>query len=135
MAVPGEMNATSGSQVAHLSRSFAQIAAEADSSMDDDEGDSFAVSRHHALLQERIVRLQRELNLTEDMHIANLNASSTMFQMSVLLRWADCAPYHQGMLLPAIGPSPKDLSESFTAWKYRSASKGPIAKGQRVGHR
>ncbi|GBE79502.1 hypothetical protein SCP_0207020 [Sparassis crispa] len=70
MAVPGEMNATSGSQVARLGRSFAQIAAEADSSMDDDEGDSFA----------------RELNLTEDMHVANLNASSTVFQMGYILR-------------------------------------------------
>ncbi|GBE89393.1 hypothetical protein SCP_1600540 [Sparassis crispa] len=43
MAVPGETNAASGSQVARLGRSFAQIAAEADSSMDDDEGDSFAL--------------------------------------------------------------------------------------------
>ncbi|GBE83140.1 hypothetical protein SCP_0501870 [Sparassis crispa] len=65
MAVPGETNAASGSQVACLGRSFAQIAAEADSSVDDDEGDSFA----------------HELNLTEDMHVANLNASSTVFQM------------------------------------------------------
>ncbi|KAL6298966.1 hypothetical protein BKA93DRAFT_753796 [Sparassis latifolia] len=166
MAVPEETNAASGSQVACLGRSFAQITAEADSSMDNDEGDSFAVSRRRTMLQECIVRLQRELNLTEDMHIANLNASSTVFQMgyilrdirgelvyqykmdtftsaslsskahrssSVLLRWADCARHHQGMLLPAIGPSPKDLSESFTAWEYRSASKGPTAKGQRVG--
>ncbi|GBE77160.1 hypothetical protein SCP_0100320 [Sparassis crispa] len=70
MAVPGKTNATSGSQVARLSRSFAQIAAEADSSMDDDEGDSFA----------------HELNLTEDMHVANLNASSTVFQMGYILR-------------------------------------------------
>ncbi|GBE83284.1 hypothetical protein SCP_0503320 [Sparassis crispa] len=86
MAVPGETNATSGSQVARLGRSFAQIAAEADSSMDDDEGDSFAVSHHCAMLRECIVRLQRELNLTEDMHVANLNASSTMFQMGYILR-------------------------------------------------
>ncbi|KAL6297729.1 hypothetical protein BKA93DRAFT_754693 [Sparassis latifolia] len=86
MAVPGETNAASGSQVARLGRSFAQMAAEADSSMDDDEGDSFAVSRHRAMLRERIVRLQRELNLTEDMHVANLNASSTVFQMGYILR-------------------------------------------------
>ncbi|GBE79984.1 hypothetical protein SCP_0211860 [Sparassis crispa] len=86
MAVPGETNAASGSQVARLGRSFAQIAAEADSSMDDDEGDSFAVSRRCAMLRERIVRLQRELNLTEDMHVANLNASSTVFQMGYILR-------------------------------------------------
>ncbi|KAL6299081.1 hypothetical protein BKA93DRAFT_830200 [Sparassis latifolia] len=86
MAVPGETNATSGSQVARLGRSFAQIAAEADSSMDDDEGDSFAVSRRRTMLRERIVRLQRELNLTEDMHVANLNASSTVFQMGYILR-------------------------------------------------
>ncbi|KAL6302863.1 hypothetical protein BKA93DRAFT_827148 [Sparassis latifolia] len=94
MAVPGEMNATSGSQVARLGRSFAQIAAEADSSMDNDEGDSFAVSHHRAMLRERIVHLQRELNLTEDMHVANLNASSTVFQMGYILRDIRSEAYH-----------------------------------------
>ncbi|KAL6297812.1 hypothetical protein BKA93DRAFT_754635 [Sparassis latifolia] len=94
MAVPGEMNAASGSQVARLGRLFAQIAAEADSSMDDDEGDSFAVSRRRAMLRERIVRLQRELNLTEDMHVANLNASSTVFQMGYILRDIRGEVYH-----------------------------------------
>ncbi|GBE84598.1 hypothetical protein SCP_0605770 [Sparassis crispa] len=86
MAVPGETNAASGSQVAHLGRSFAQITAEADSSMDDDEGDSFVVSHCCAMLRECIVRLQHELNLTEDMHVANLNASLTVFQMGYILR-------------------------------------------------
>ncbi|GBE83156.1 hypothetical protein SCP_0502030 [Sparassis crispa] len=94
MAVPGEMNAASGSQVACLSRSFAQIAAEADSSMDDDEGDSFAVSRRCTMLQERIVHLQCELNLTENMHVVNLNASSTVLQMGYILRDIHGEAYH-----------------------------------------